>query len=392
MKSINPLVAEQDRLAILAEITRSIEAHFAHWQDARITPEELAREHDRVADIIRQSGDNRKHFSLQMMAFLSLLNNGHTRFLDPWLAQLPPLGMTLCEIDGQWVVTESLLPGLTPGDLIEQIEGRAVSDWFQELQPYLVGSRQSMTVQFGDWNSVFPPVLGLLLPDRYTVSFRDSADRMNELSIDRSQLAPGNVEKETEGRWCAEGVAYLKIPSFFQPTFEERALTLLEEFIESHYLIVDIRGNAGGSTPRMLLKALMNQPYRLWAYQNVGSREIVGSEQVAPADDAYAGKLYLLTDRRTWSAAEDFAMPFADTGRGVLVGETTGGSTGQPFFHGFANGMSFSIGAMRVYFPDGGDFEGVGIQPHITVPLTRADIYTGRDPVLEKVLDLIEKE
>ena len=79
-------------------------------------------------------------------------------------------------------------------------------------------------------------------------------------------------------------------------------------------------------------------------------------------------------------------MPFYDTERAVLVGETTGGSTGQPFFHGFENGMSFSIGAMRVYFPGGGDFEGVGIQPDISVPLNRDDIYAGRDTVLEQCL------
>jgi hypothetical protein len=129
-----------------------------------------------------------------MMAFLSLLNTGHTRFYDPWLAQLPPLGMTLHENGGEWLVTDSLINQLESGDVVEQIEGKAVSDWFQELQPYLVGSPQSKTVQFGDWNSVFPPVLGLLLPDKYTVTLHDSADRMNEPNINRSQLVPDNAE------------------------------------------------------------------------------------------------------------------------------------------------------------------------------------------------------
>jgi carboxyl-terminal processing protease len=296
------------------------------------------------------------------------------------------------ENGGEWLVTDSLVPELTPGDVVEQFEGKAVSDWFQDLQPYLVGSKQSMTVQFGDWNAVFPPVLGLLLPDRYAVSYRDSADRMKELSIDRSQLVPDNSVKETEGRWCVEEVAYLKIPSFFQPAFEDRALALLDEFKDSDTLIVDIRGNAGGSTPRALLGALMDRTYRMWTYQRGGLEGKTKSEWITPADVAFDGKLYLLTDRYTWSAAEDFAMPFCDTGRAKLVGETSGGSTGQPFFHGFDNGMSFSIGEMRVYFPDGGDFEGVGIQPDILVHLSREDFYARRDPVMEKVLDMIGEE
>ena len=89
------------------------------------------------------------------------------------------------------------------------------------------------------------------------------------------------------------------------------------------------------------------------------------------------------------SAAEDFLMPFKDTGRGILVGETTWGSTGQPVYLNYQD-LQVGIGAIRAYMPDGTPFEGVGIQPDIPISRSRDDLYLGRDPVLEKALQLLE--
>ena len=91
------------------------------------------------------------------------------------------------------------------------------------------------------------------------------------------------------------------------------------------------------------------------------------------------------------SACEDFVEPSKDSGRATLVGETTQGSSGLPFFYDFHNGMSIKIAVKRDYFPDGSQFEGVGIKPDVEVRTTIEDMKTGRDPVLEKALELAAK-
>jgi carboxyl-terminal processing protease len=111
-----------------------------------------------------------------------------------------------------------------------------------------------------------------------------------------------------------------------------------------------------------------------------------------PDPEAYQGRLVLLVDRATWSAGEDFVMPFADNGRATLVGETTGGSTGQPYYHTFDNGMGFAVGTKRAYLPDGGQFEGVGLAPDVAVRLRRGDLYAGRDPVLDRAIRIAKGE
>ena len=76
-------------------------------------------------------------------------------------------------------------------------------------------------------------------------------------------------------------------------------------------------------------------------------------------------------------------MPFKDNGRAVVVGETTGGSTGQPYFLDLDDGMAAVIGAKRAAFPDGSRFEGVGIRPDVEVAPTVDGLRAGRDVVLE---------
>jgi len=53
--------------------------------------------------------------------------------------------------------------------------------------------------------------------------------------------------------------------------------------------------------------------------------------------------------------------------------------------------MSLRVAVKRYFFPDGSEFEGVGIKPDIEVHTTIKDLKNGRDLVLEKALDLAAK-
>ena len=113
---------------------------------------------------------------------------------------------------------------------------------------------------------------------------------------------------------------------------------------------------------------------------------LVDAARHEPEPKAYQGKVILLIDRATWSAAEDFIMPFQLSQQGVLIGENSGGSSGQPLFQQFSSGMLFSVGTRRLYLPDGSEFEGVGIAPDIFVDNQPEDLYAGRDRVMESAM------
>ena len=110
---------------------------------------------------------------------------------------------------------------------------------------------------------------------------------------------------------------------------------------------------------------------------------------MAPAPGAFRGRLVLLVDGGCVSACEDFVMPFKDNGRATLVGETTQGAAGLPYTYDFQNGMVVRVAVKKLSFPDGPEFEGVGIKPDIEVHASADDWKQGRDAVLQKALELL---
>jgi hypothetical protein len=83
-------------------------------------------------------------------------------------------------------------------------------------------------------------------------------------------------------------------------------------------------------------------------------------------------------------------MPFKLNGRAEIVGEATEGSSGQPYFVDFGNGMSFMAGAARHTFPDNSPFESVGISPTVPVDLHVEDVKNEIDVVLTKAQKIAE--
>ena len=217
-------------------------------------------------------------------------------------------------------------------------------------------------------------------------------------------------------------IAYLRIPSFEEPDDENGAVAFVAKHAAARSLIVDVRGNGGGSTPSRLIRALMNRAFRdvneatpmpiaaFGAYRQVVRRipreqlgeahhavlEALGSYERPmllapgarrePENPIYDGKLVILIDDFCASACEDFVIPFKSNGRATLIGRPTEGSTGQPFLYDFGNGISFRVGSKRVSFPDGSPFEGVGVVPDIGIPLSIEDLRERRDTALAKAI------
>ncbi len=178
--------------------------------------------------------------------------------------------------------------------------------------------------------------------------------RRGEYALPGRPLAPA-LER------VSSKIPFLRIPSFETKSFEEAAVGFADQLQEEKVLILDLRGNGGGNTPLRLLARLgcdtTQTHYAEHRKRNCRRALAIPSETQEPATSHFTGRLVMLTDPETASAAEDFLMPFKDNGR---VGETTAGSSGQPLYKELGDGMRLWIGAKRQTFPDGGQFEGVG--------------------------------
>ncbi len=100
----------------------------------------------------------------------------------------------------------------------------------------------------------------------------------------------------------------------------------------------------------------------------------------------------MLTSARTFSAAEDFAAAFKTMNRGLIIGEATGGSSGQPLFISLPGNGSARICTKRDKLGNGEDFVGKGIQPDKVVAPTVQDVRKGIDTELQAAIRELTKK
>jgi len=94
----------------------------------------------------------------------------------------------------------------------------------------------------------------------------------------------------------------------------------------------------------------------------------------------------------TRSHAEFMAMKYRVSENSIIIGSTTAGADGGVFNLKMPGGVTTSFTGAGVYYPDGRETQRVGIVPDIVVKPTIKGIREGRDEVLEKAIELIEKK
>lgn len=379
------------RVTIATQIYAAMSIYYAHWKGA---PDfDLDKDYDAYLKQILDN-DDRRAFTLASRAFIAKLNNGHSNFYDVYINRTygQPFGFTAMPLQGKWTVITSRIDALKPGDVLSTIDGRDFAEFYLANRKFLSGSNEAQrAAQFFYSRDLFPQTFVLGLGDGRRVE------------VKRLAAAGANPDSATEVRED-NGVLYIRIPSFGEPKFEAVAVEAVKAHLNAKAIIVDVRGNGGGNTPDQLLSVLMDRPYQEWAeetpvrlgvfevHQNVGPRPVLrwSAEVLTPAQTHYMGQVLLLTDVRCFSACEDFTQPFKSNHRATIVGGHTAGSTGQPYFKSLGDDFAFRVSTKREYFPDGAEFEGIGVAPDVAVEPTPADLKAGRDVVLAKAKSLVK--
>ncbi len=107
---------------------------------------------------------------------------------------------------------------------------------------------------------------------------------------------------------------------------------------------------------------------------------------------SYQGnKVIVLVNEISQSQAEYTAMAFKAGDKTTIIGSTTAGADGNISRITLPGGLRTAISGIGVYYPDGTETQRVGIIPDIEVLPTIKGIKEGRDEVLEKAIEIINK-
>ncbi|TAL67102.1 MAG: peptidase S41 [Bacteroidetes bacterium] len=105
----------------------------------------------------------------------------------------------------------------------------------------------------------------------------------------------------------------------------------------------------------------------------------------------YKGKIVIIINETTQSQAEYTAMALRNAPNATVIGSTTAGADGNVSAFYLPGNIYSMISGIGVYYPDGRETQRVGIVPDIEVKLTIKGIREGRDEVLEKAIEIINK-
>lgn len=216
---------------------------------------------------------------------------------------------------------------------------------------------------------------------------------------DRWPLEPREVEVDS----LPDGVILARINSLADDDVAARLDHALPDFNRVTGLILDLRHSSDGQSEigYRILARLTNAPFpaarwRTPAYRAVFRAWHLGDSAsswygpppaiVAPRTDLppFGGPIAVLASNGTAGAAEDFLVAFRNTGRGVIVGETSAGSPGEPIEIALPKNWAVRFSVTRHSFPDGEEFAGTGIKPEFPVAVLVADVLAGKDAAVER--------
>lgn len=333
------------------------------------------------------------------------------RAVDDWLAAVQPL----MPVDGDATHT-------APAEIAYSTE--FMGPGFDHFAPFLADIETTVNLQVLQADGsrtvtatrlTYAQYQTLVGKQRYSSNFADSI-RFERLGDDAAYLA---VDSFINYRQSVDAMATLA------PYFE----ILMKE--KRDKLIVDLRRNGGGSSDARaaLLRHLITRPVHAvaavvtrfdrlsdatrrylstwneaalnpqpeWFHAaDDGFFELVApglaphTGPVPPADQAFAGELAVLIGPGNSSGSTHLLAVLANAGRGLFVGEKTGGApTGATA--GIIYLLTLPESGIKVRIPGQRTIIAKwdrlpardGLEPAIAAPMTRDDYFAGRDPALE---------
>ena len=179
------------------------------------------------------------------------------------------------------------------------------------------------------------------------------------------------------GAPVSDGVFYMKWDRIDSSDasyyFFRRDLLAMEERGD-RYLILDLRGNPGGSLDLAfsMVSDLLPEAGSFFrtAWRDPESTELEYRYMIADGEGIDLDHIYVLVDGETASAAEVIAASLRDTGRGTLIGSRTYGKGRAQYHIQLEDDAAVVLTTMMLLPLEGEDYEGIGLAPQIAVEKT----------------------
>ncbi len=270
--------------------------------------------------------------------------------------------------------------GLKDGDVIEKVGDQPVGDFDRQLT-------------FAD--VIKEVTLGIRDRDPVTVKPVNRND-LRKLKYDNQVArAKAFVKEKSDGR-----LGYHHITMMMPPEVTRMKTVIEKEYAEAAALVLDIRDGVGGNTHKQVINLLDSKaPDRINANPAGFTRMRNGTMQPDKYTNGFNGgrmtgksfdrPVIMITNEVSRSDKEILPWTFRASGVGYLVGMPTAGGVIGGSDWTLKDGAKITVSGQGWFTNDGRNLEGWGVPPDYRVPMTHDDLYAGRDPQLEKAVEVL---
>jgi hypothetical protein len=296
---------------------------------------------------------------------------------------------------GKSIVVKSGVNGLTCGDEIISVNGITPKQWEDSLGQYLCYGDSAIFHSY-----VQEAMISESLGSTMTIKYYDSLNSPQTVQATCNYFLPYNSYEPNDTLlnvqwryWGNCNIGYVNVGKL-QDTGSEIS-TMYTALQNTDAIIFDIRNFPAsyavwdlidyylfpsGATPvAKSLELNINYP-------GTYAWNIIYASPGNP--NPYTGKVIVLFNEETFSAAENLSMQLGEIPNSVKIGSQTAGADGDISKFNLNQNISTRFTALGWFYPNGDSTERVGILPDSVVYPTQAGIRARRDEVLEKALQV----
>jgi len=344
---------------------------------------------------------NRLEYELAVLKMIGEVHDSHAGLweganefdkLKGW--NYPPFHVRFVEnklvVDDYFNTDKVALSGMKIGDVITHINGKSVERIVDSLLNYFPGSNLSARLR-----DLSDDILRSKNTEVLIAYISDDTIKKTKLTLYNRQKLNWyswyNLTNQKGINLLASDILYINLA-----LANENDYPLIEEHLKTvKGVIIDVR-----NYPNLLLYSLgpyfqtSKVPFARFTHRNINNPgEFIWTKgsQLYKNKKPFSGKLIVLANEVTQSLGEFTVMAFKAAGNATVIGSQTAGADGRIAYIFLPGGLKTSVSGYGVYYPNKTETQRIGIVPDIDVKPTIKGIQEGRDEVLEKAIEIIEK-
>lgn len=254
-----------------------------------------------------------------------------------------------------------------------------LSEMVNELRDGHVNLHSSMaSSQYREWFDAYP---------------RNFSDSIQSIYLRKDYINSSGLTYQI----LENNIGYIYCESFSDGIGDGNLNQILNRLAICDGLILDVRNNGGGNltTAQKLASRFTNEKVLVgYMCHKKGPGHTDFSEPkpvfLEPSDGIrWQKKVVVLTNRRSYSATNDFVNSMKLLPHVTILGDKTGGGSGLPFSSELPNGWSIRFSASPMFDPEMNQLE-FGIAPDRKVDMISEDMRKGKDTMIELACDLLK--